>query len=396
MCVPYSSVNTRVALTGISHMLACLLRMPSICLQPTSLLPPRKSLSNSQESSPAEVPVLDMKPFPDLPSELIIRILDIAARDSHDTAKSISLVSTWARQIALPHLFNTVVYRSKPAYSAGMSSGAKDSPHSRKSQSYPWGPLVSNLWTESTGIMNAPNEGELLRACSNVENLALVSAFLRSLAPAVQSQTAARRQDMITRQADDPFLSRLRSITLITHTSRYDWHFLVGVQLQDGSQLLHNITHLRLLDMTVSSFSPHNLLPNLTHLALPYLDLGNDFKQESLRLPPGVLEHRSLRMVVLTVAEGKWLTNPWYQIARYPGKDVTSPKATFRTLAQWARKKDDRLHLVLSPRLGVDPCKEWMDAARGGPSLWELAAKDRLEDSHGAGLPEAYPKGMRR
>ncbi len=371
--------------------------MPSVCLQTLCLLPPRKSYSkSSMESVPVEVPAFELEPFPGLPTELIVRILDIAACSSHDTANSISLVSTWARKIALPHLFNTVVYRSKPAYSAGMSSGAKDSPHARKSQSYSWGPLVRNLWTESTGIMNSPNEGQLLRACRNVENLALVSASLRSLVPAVQSQTVARCQEMVGGHAGvDPFLARLRSMTLITHTSRYDWHFLVGVQLQDGSQLLHNVTHLRLLDMTVSSFSPHNLLPNLTHLALPYLDLGNDFKQESLRLPPGILEHRSLRMIVLTVAEGKWLTNPWYQIARYPGKDVTSPKATFRTLAQWARKKDDRLYVVLSPRLGVDPCKEWMDAAHGGPSLWEVAAQARAEHSHGSGLPETYPKGMR-
>ncbi|RPD67001.1 hypothetical protein L226DRAFT_125034 [Lentinus tigrinus ALCF2SS1-7] len=369
--------------------------MPSVCLRTLRLLPsPKHSPKSTRKSSPVEVPPSVMKPFPDLPSELVIPILDIAACSSHDAARSISLVSSWARKIALPHLFNTLVYRSKPAYSAGMSSGARDSPHTRKSQTYSWGPLVHNLWTESTGIMNAPNEGEIFRACPNVENLALVSASLRSLAPAVQAHTAARRQEMIA--GHDPFLACLRFMTLITHTSRYDWHFLVGLQLENGSQLLHNITHLRLLDMTISSFSPHNLLPNLTHLALPYLDLGNDFRQESLRLPPGVLQHRSLRMIVLTVAEEKWLTNPWYQIARYPGKDVTSPKATFRTLAQWARKKDDRLHVVLSPRLGVDACKDWVDAARGKLSLWEVAAQARAEDSHGAGLPETYPKGMRR
>ena len=381
----------------MDSVLACLLRMPSVCLRAFRLLPsPKHSPKTSPANSPVELPLSEMAPFPDLPSELIIRILDIAACGSHHAAQSISRVSTWARKIALPHLFNTVVYRSKPAYSAGMSSGAKDSPHARRSQSYSWGPLVHNLWAESTGIMNAVIEGDIFRACPNVENLALVSASLRSLAPSVQFQNAAHRQEMFARREPDPAFVRLRSMTLITHTSRYDWHFLVGLQLQDGSQLLHNITHLRLLDMTISSFSPHNLLPNLTHLALPYLDLGNDFRQESLRLPPGVLEHRSLRMIVLTVAEEKWLTNPWYKIARYPGKDVTSPKAAFRTLVQWARKKDERLHVVLSPRRGVDACKEWVDAARGGPSLWEVAAQARAEDSHGVGLPETFPKGMRR
>ena len=148
--------------------------------------------------------------------------------------------------------------------------------------------------------------------------------------------------------------------------------------------------------MTVSSFAPHNLLPNLTHLALPYLDLGNDFKRDTLRLPSGVLEHRTLRMIVLTVVEEKWLNNPWYQIARYPGENTTSPKSMFRLLVQWARKLDERLHVVLSPRMGEDPCREWVQEARRGPSLWEAAVKARADDSHGLGLPEAFPKVMRR
>ena len=156
--------------------------------------------------------------------------------------------------------------------------------------------------------------------------------------------------------------------------------------------------------MSVSAFCPHNMLPNLTHLALPFLDLGNDFKRESaLRLPPGVLAHRALRMLVLTVDEDKWLRNPWYEIARYSGSDAgagahgaLSPRATFRGLERKARAADARAHLVLSPRSGAGVCAEWAATARGGESLWEVAARCRAEDSHGAGLPDTYPKTMRR
>ncbi|KAI0722813.1 hypothetical protein C8Q76DRAFT_720375 [Earliella scabrosa] len=378
--------------------------MSSVCLRTFCLHPSAAKYMLSPATSPVviawnvDLKPSGMPPFPDLPSELVIHILEFAAQSCHAAAKSISLVSTWARQIALPYLFRTVVYRSKPAYSSGMTSGARGSLYARTSRPHAWGPLVRNLWAESSGINNASNEEEVFRACPNVENLAIKSTSLRALTPSIQAQTAKCRKAIASGSSTptDPFPARLRSLTLITHTFRYDWHFLLGRRLADGSQLLHNITHLRLLDMKVSSFSPHNLLPSLTHLALPYLDLGNDFKQDVLRLPQGLLEHRSLRMIVLTVAEESWLTNPWYQIARYPGKATNSPKMTFRTLVQWVRAKDDRLHAVLSPRLGDDPCKEWVDTAHGGASLWEMATEARAEDSHGAGLPETYPKGMRR
>ncbi|KAI0750964.1 hypothetical protein C8Q80DRAFT_1098065 [Daedaleopsis nitida] len=336
-------------------------------------------------------------PSPDLPTELTVQIMDFAAQGSFEAAQSISLVSTWARGIALPHLFSTVVIRFKPAYSMGMASGARDSPHARMSRPQAWGHLVRNLWVESSGIANAPKEEEILRACLNLENIALKSLSLRTLPSSLKHSAVSPTPGWTPDEPRDPPRCYLRSVTLITHTLRYEWHSLANIQLRDGTMLLHNITHLHLLEMTISSFSPHDLLPNLTHLALPYLDLGNDFRQDNLRLPVGVLEHRSLKMIVLTVTEGRWLTNPWYQISRYPGKATNSPRAAFCHLVDTLRKRDDRLHAVLSPRLGVDPCEEWANAARGGPSLWGNAAQARLDRScYGADLPDTYPKEIRR
>ncbi|KAH9899711.1 hypothetical protein C8Q73DRAFT_331337 [Cubamyces lactineus] len=351
-------------------------------------------LAYASKTTPPPAPMDPTHPFPDLPPEIIIQIFEATARASCDGAYAISLVCRWARDIALLHLFATVVHRSKPSFSVTLSSGQRQPSRSRPTGPLKQGHLVRNLWTESTGVAQPSAEEDILRVCPNVETLALMSSSLRALWQALQARAAASRKER--RAPDDAFLHRLRSITLITHTFRYDWHFLVGAQLYDGSQLLHNITHLRILDMKVSSFCPHNLLPNLTHLALPYLDLGNNFEQDVLRLPNGVLEHRSLKMIVLTVEEEKWLTNPWYKIARYPGKNTASPREAFRTLAQWAQQRDDRLYVVLSPRTGVDPCHEWVDAARGGISLWDAAAEARANDSHGAGLPPSYPKTARR
>ncbi|KAI0352998.1 hypothetical protein OH77DRAFT_651859 [Trametes cingulata] len=336
--------------------------------------------------------------FPDLPPEIVIQIFEATACASHQGAHTISLLCSWARNIALPYLFETIVYRSKPSFSVTLSSGDKRSHQSRPSGPLRWGHLVRNLWTESTGMSQPSGEEEVFRSCPNVQNIALMSSSLRTLLRAIQarSRTTVSQRDELGPTSEHAFLHRLRSITLVTHTFRYDWHFLVGTRLQDGSQLLHNITHLRILDMKISAFCPHNLLPNLTHLALPYLDLGNNFEQDVLRLPAGVLEHDTLRMIVLTVAEEKWLTNPWYQIARYPGKSSSSPRDMFRTLVRWAQQRDDRIYVFLSPRRMVDPSQDWVNAARSGRSLWEAAAQARDCDSHGAGLPEEYPKYMGR
>ncbi|KAI0775953.1 hypothetical protein BD413DRAFT_525363 [Trametes elegans] len=359
------------------------------------LLLHRPSMSVPKNGSPS-VPMAPTGPFPKLPSEIVIQIFEATACTSREGAHTISLVCSWARKIALPHLFATIVHRTQHSFSATLSSGENNHPQRRRpSVPLRWGHLVRNLWTENMGFSVPSAEEDLFGTCPNVENLALMSSSLRAVSQAIQ--TRSMRAVCLKDAAREPFLHRLWSLTLITHTFRYDWHFLVGTQLHDGSQLLHNITHLRILDMKISSFCPHNLLPNLTHLALPYLDLGNDLKlSDTLRLPSGVLEHKSLQMVVLTVAEDKWLTNPWYQIARYPGKNTASPRETFRALALWARQRDERLHVVLSPRRGVEPCSEWADAARGGQSLWELAAEARSKDSYACGLPEVFPKTAAR
>ncbi|KII83403.1 hypothetical protein PLICRDRAFT_452163 [Plicaturopsis crispa FD-325 SS-3] len=51
----------------------------------------------------------DVSVFSQLPSELIVKILDIAAASSITTALALCLVSSWARKLARPHLLDTVV-----------------------------------------------------------------------------------------------------------------------------------------------------------------------------------------------------------------------------------------------------------------------------------------------
>ncbi|EMD40938.1 hypothetical protein CERSUDRAFT_71182 [Gelatoporia subvermispora B] len=339
-----------------------------------------------------------LEPFPGIPVEIIMHILEEAACLDRQTALTISLVSSWARKLALPYLFSTLVYRNTPSISGTQVS--KSSAHSR--QAHPGVPdhvrrFVRNLWSESVGIYTPSSEIDFFQSCPNVENLALPSPSLRALHMAIQAQ--AQKPEIQSGESHLIFPSRLRSITIITHTFRYDWHFLVGQRLPgpNGGSVLDQITHLRILDMQISTYSPHAHLPKLTHIALPFLDLGNAPNQMTLRLPEGLLQHPSLQMIVLTVDERKFVTNRWYHVSEYSatgtsGGGLGSPRDNFRKLVTWAQEKDARVHVVLSPRIGKDACTEWEEAARGGMDIWQAAARSRMDESYGMGLPAIYPE----
>ncbi|KAH9850745.1 hypothetical protein C2E23DRAFT_834003 [Lenzites betulinus] len=336
-------------------------------------------------------------PSPALPTELIIQILEETARASYSGARAVSLLCSWARAIALPYLFATIVHESRPlSFQTTLSSGKATSQlRPRPSVPLRWGHFVRNLWNLSS-VPQTPADNVFL-ACPNVENLALLPSHIHIVLQALKEYNAstaqhADSQSSATAPSGYPFLQRLRSITLITHTFRFQWEPLVGVQLQNGTRLCHNITHLRMLSLKVSEFCPYNLLPNLTHLALPYLDVVNNLNLDRFHLPGDVLKHRALTMLVLTVDEHDFTTNPRHEVALYPPQDNTSPKNVFRTLVRLARERDDRLHVFLSPRQGVERWEEWAHAACGGSSLWEEAAEARARDSHGEDLPDSYPR----
>ncbi|CDO76557.1 hypothetical protein BN946_scf184982.g16 [Trametes cinnabarina] len=332
--------------------------------------------------------------FPPLPLEIVMLILEEVARVSHGGAYSVSLVSKWAYQLALPHLYATIVHHLTLSFPVSLSSGARQPLRRRSSRLFPtrYAHLVRNLWTECANMPGASPEEELIRLAPYFESVALLSSSLRTLSIALKDTGYAP-----WRKVDIPILCSLRSITIISHTFRYDWSPLMEARLSNGSQLLHNITHLRILDMKVSAFCPHELLPNLTHLALPFLDLGNNFEQRLIRLPDGVLQHPKLQMLVLTMDEARWLNNPSYLNVMSPGEILTSPSQTFRTLVDLARKRDDRLYIILSPRRNVQAWQEWAAAARGHePSIWEAAKEARARDSHGDGLPNSLPQAAFR
>lgn len=388
-----------------------------------------------------------MAPFPPLPAELALHILSCACYVSHSTALSVSLVSSWVRSTVLPIVFSTVVRRAGPTMpstsgwatpqgirpSAVLATESHRTEHAyshflppaNRKGALDVGKLVRHLWIESIDMMSSPGELGIFNACTNVEDVALTASNLRMLynstlfgkprgaAATVKSepQSAATRLRIPTIVAITPeAASRVHSITLTKHTFRYDWHFLVDISSAAArhASLLANITHLRLTSMEKSAYIPVEYLPGLTHLALPYLHLrssGNG-REDAVRVPQELLrrggsddEHTTstraapLKMIVLTINEREWLYKPWRHGAH---SQQDSPRALFADLHKRAHSQDDRLHVIISPRMDRDVCYEWAEAARGNTkTVWELAESLSVQrqefEAYASVLPTVFP-----
>ncbi|KAI0700715.1 hypothetical protein BC835DRAFT_1265994 [Cytidiella melzeri] len=315
--------------------------------------------------------------FPELPTEIVIHILSFACNTSHHTALNISLVSTWARQLVLPCVFSTVVRR------AGNTGGYA---HLLPPGTCDVSKYVRHLWIETIDMMSSPGELSIFNLCTNIEDVALTAGSLRLL---YNSTLFGKRKGKGIHTVGAA--SRIRSVTLTKHTFRYDWHFLVDLHSTSDTHasLLGNITHLRLTDMEKSPYIPLEYLPNLTHLALPYLQLRANNRGDVLRIPD-IVTPSKLEMIVLAVDEFEWLMKPWRHGA-HARED--SPRELFKSLRNHARGRDKRIHAVLSPRFGQDICGEWAAAVRGNEdSVWELAEKMSGREEYGDELPSAFPR----
>lgn len=382
----------------------------------------------SQTATPSDA----LRPFPELPTELVLHILRSACCVSHDTALSVSRVSSWVRTLVLPLVFSTVVRRAGPPMPSGSGwatpQGVRPSSlfasilqrgsayaHLLPPTTRDVGQHVRHLWIESINVMSSPGELGIFDACTNIEDVALSASSLRMLynstlfgkrspqtgaqkdvARGYEAEKEGEEEEAATRTVHSTLgaASRIRSITLTKHTFRYDWHFLSDLNATSDTHtsLLGNITHLRLTAMEKSTYVPVEYLANLTHLALPYSHLRANNKADIVRVPDGLLRREdapTLKMIVLTVDEREWLYKPWKHGAHTRS---TSPRSMFKTLRAAARGRDDRLRVLLSPRMGRDVCNEWAEAARGAaPTVWELAAKVRDEEEYANILPTEFP-----
>lgn len=315
---------------------------------------------------------------PQLPMELLIHILGLACSISHDTAMRISHISSWARKLAKTYVFGTVVRIAGSLYPF---RGRLELSH--KVPPSGCGEFVRHLWLETVDLLSSPREINLFRACPNVEDVAVSVNTIRTLLSLLDGPYSS------------PHSSAIRSLTLINHTPRTV--FLV----KPNYSFLNNVTHLRMLDLQQSAYVPLRHLPNLTHLALPFMHLRTTHTDGLVRLPDDLKTCSRIELIVLTIDHYDWLHRPWLHKGRYTTlaciPSAESPREKFRLVRDAAKARDGRVHVVLSPVMGdkgehTAVCTEWAAAARGGESIWEKAVRLSKGDWELDQLPTEYPR----
>ena len=314
-----------------------------------------------------------------LPTELLLYIFKLACDISHDSALRISLVSSWIRRVAKPRVFGTIVRRAGSLYpTQGRVELSPSNPP------VGCGNYVRHLWLENIDLLSSPREINLLKACPNIEDIAISVNSLRTLL------------SLYANPHSTPSNSSIRSLTLINHTSRAVW-------LQEPPRtLLDNITHLRMVDLQQSPYVPVEHLPNLTHLSLTFMSLrAMDSGRSLIRVPDNTNKCKHLKMIILTIDHYDWLHSPLLYRSRYPalagGTLASSPRESFRAITQAAKARDSRIYVMLSPAMGnagehVTVHAEWATAARGGENIWDKAVRWSRDESQLCLLPTKYPK----
>ncbi|KZP21959.1 hypothetical protein FIBSPDRAFT_495456 [Athelia psychrophila] len=291
---------------------------------------------------------------PQIPPELLINIIYLAASSSRHSALDLCLVSSWARDIAIRCLLDTVVIRNHLEHQLFWKFLIK-SPTQTSTSNIPFAHSVRNLWVTAV----SPHVVRTYAACESVQHLALSDGSLSWLLNAsvmgrdplalhghldLSEQERTRRDDMHLTLFIIGFLWRNRQTIIWDSTKTFP--------------LLRNITRLRFANygfrdgITVHDIDP---FPNLTHLAIAsYGSVSfEDFASQ-------ILAVKSIQMFVLVMTT-----------SRIDQEDVPRLMAYARQI----RKSDSRLYLAQSIWRGMDIQPEWEDDMRRGRNIWDRAVE---------------------
>jgi hypothetical protein len=199
----------------------------------------------------------------DLPNELVRYTFQLAASTSRDTALSLSLVSSWTRDLVLPYLFATVVL--KTATSVTHFVRYLSNPPNHRVATF-----IRNLWLPNPrwfGKESAYELGGLLRSCHRLINLAVGGLELWYADPDafILPHFQIRGLRLFIHDWSDLHLHssfrhprhlRLHMYNLVTHIYVYDLFFLDPNGIGP-----HVATFPRLTHLAVASTEPAFLPP---------------------------------------------------------------------------------------------------------------------------------------
>lgn len=312
-------------------------------------------LSNHRiDTSPLFGPAQDdmtdaMSPFTRLPMELVQHIFNLASAASRLSCLRLSLVASWARHIALPHLLHTVVIKDHLA-NAQFRHNFHGPPYKPASPNFRAPPLVRNVWMEAASDRII----SFFNACDNIEHLALTDEASLWLIHASSPNVVNQFHHTISRRA----MARDQDLHLTIISASGDWTHRVYISddISRRSPLLAKITHIRLAD--IASYPLHSDVEHFTrlsHLALPFYNL---------------LQHGSRMRSLLTLESLKMLV-----VVIITGSVHDDDRTQMENLVVDIRKTDSRIYLVESYDRGIEIQEQWEEEMRGGESIWDQAAR---------------------
>jgi hypothetical protein len=293
-------------------------------------------------------------PFIRLPIELVHDVLQLAAASSRHCSLDICLVASWARHIALPYLFHTIMIEGSMTYLKFLKY-ITDPPYIPVNTNFLAASFVNQAWIQHTGPGQCDIIVTVFEACENITHLALQFAdfylLVRPSSPnivfydsikRISPCAMARNHDLHLTVLDTPSYSGL---TYHQFNATYK------------SPIFDRVTHLRFtsIDSYHDYLTPLFLVhfSHLSHLSVPYF-LGGRHHTKHLQ---HFLDLKPLKMLVIAVAE-----------------DVIR-KGHWKRLEKWVRKMretDGRVYLVES---GSKLRDEWEKEMRGGESVWDKAVR---------------------
>ena len=278
--------------------------------------------------------------FARLPVELVNIIFALAAQSSRHTCLDLCLVASWARQIALPHLFRTLVAKD---HGVRFQKYLADPPYVPVSTTINAASLVKNVWMplEDNGTTNSVLD--VFENCHNITHMALTIHCFYKLIRATSPVEMPRK-----RVVSGPALDHSRDLHLtMLGTTSFNWAFREYWQpiISDRSPLYDRITHIRV--ETANSYQTRHKLHHfsrLSHLSVPYY---NSMQHIAKQLDH-FLQLRSLKMFVVA------------------GVRKPLQLAHWRRLEKWVltkRRRDKRVFFVEVPAMDIQA--EWEGRAFG-------------------------------
>jgi hypothetical protein len=291
--------------------------------------------------------------FARLPVELVNIIFGLAAESSRHTCLDLCLVASWARQIALPYLFRTLVAKDHGAkFNIYLANRACIPINTNINPAS----LVKHVWMPLETDDTTNPVLDVFENCHNIVHIALTIYCFCTLIRATSPPLIADMRKTIS----GPALDRDRDLHLtLLSTTFFNWTFPQYWQpnVMRRSPLYDQITHIRV--ETVNSFHVYHLFKldhfsRLSHLSVPYYHPTQHVAEQL----DDLLELQSLEMFVVA------------------GVRKPLQQAHWKRLQEWVwakRRSDKRVFFVEVPAMDIQA--EWEAEMRGGESLWDRALR---------------------